>query len=165
MLITYNHYAAMMERFAIINEVLESAAREGEPPAEKASLCAEYYRALRTLHDEADALKKKLHKELEAYGMSILPEVFEKEDVTSLNLSSGYRVTISSVTRASIPAENKAEAYQWLVDNELGDLITNTVNASTLSATAKSLIEEGRQLPEDLFKVAVLPQVSMTKLK
>lgn len=153
-----------MERLTTINEVLESGAA-GEPPTTSAPVCAEYYRTLRAIHDELDAVKKKAYKMLEHYGMQILPEVFENEGVTTLNLASGYRVTISSVTRASIPAENKQKAYEWLVTHDLGDLITSTVNASSLSATAKSLLEEGRQLPDDLFKVAVLPQVSMTKLK
>lgn len=164
MLITYNRYAAMMERFALINEVLNDAEPES-PPNEKASVCAEYYRTLRALHDEAEAIKKRLHKELESYGMGVLPEVFETEELTSCNLASGYRVTISQVTRASIPAETKPAAYQWLLDNDLGDLITSTVNASSLSATAKTLLEQGQELPDSLFKVAILPQVSMTKLR
>ena len=162
---SYNHFAAIIERFTTINEVIESAEDHLDGPTEKASVCAEYYRTLRALHDEADAIKKKLYNKMDHYGMNVLPLVFDNEGVTTITLSSGYRVTISSTTRVSIPADNKEQAYQWLVDNDLGDLITNTVNASTLSATARSMNKQGQQLPDDLFKTVILPQVSMTRVK
>lgn len=69
-MITYNHFAAIMERIATINEVLQSAESD-PPPTEKASVCAEYYRTLRTLHDEVDAIKKRLYKGMEAYSMRV----------------------------------------------------------------------------------------------
>lgn len=134
-------------------------------PTKSAAICAEFYQRARDLHDKIDELKKAAYHLMNDYGMKVMPLVFEDEGVSTITLSSGYRVTISQRLNASIPADKKAEAYDWLVRNDLGDLITETVNASSLSATARSLIEEGRQLPDDIFKTVILPQVSMTKVK
>jgi len=134
-------------------------------PTTSASNCAEYYRMVREMHDSIDELKKKAYDVMNYYAMDILPKLFDQENVSTITLTSGYRVTIRDTLRASISAENKPAAYQWLMNNDLGDLITETVNASSLSATARHLIEEGRQLPDDLFKTVLLPQVSMTKVK
>jgi len=134
-------------------------------PTQSASLCAEHYRMLREMHDEIDAVKKEAYHAMEHYTMSVLPELFEDECVTTLNLASGYRVTVKHTMRASVKADAKGHAFQWLIDNDLGDLVTETVNASSLSATARMLNEEGRELPTDFFNVATLPQVSLTKTK
>ncbi len=53
--------------------------------------------------------------------------------------------------------------YKWLVDNGYESLIKPVVNASSLSATAKELIENGRELPEEFFKVHSQPDISVTK--
>ena len=151
------------QAIAVIGEMLKEVDENG--PTGPASTCAEYYRQVRETHDAIDDLKKKAYAVMDKYAMQILPQLFEDENVSTITLASGYRVTIRDVLRASIPADKKPEAYDWLVRNDLGDLISETVNASSLSATARSLIEEGRQLPDDLFKTVILPQVSMTKVK
>lgn len=95
----------------------------------------------------------------------LVPQAFEKEGITTFNMAEGFRVTISSKFAASIRPEMKAEAYKWLRDNQLGDLITEVVNAGTLSAAGKVRIEGGFDLPEEFFNSAHLPNTSVTKLK
>ena len=55
--------------------------------------------------------------------------------------------------------------YVWLKQNDLGALIKPTVNASSLSASAKELMENGRELPEVIFSVHTKDSVSITKGK
>ena len=60
---------------------------------------------------------------------------------------------------------DKVAGMGWLRDEGHGDLIQETVNASSLSAFAKSYIEEtGKDLPADLFKLSNLRYTSVTKL-
>jgi hypothetical protein len=59
----------------------------------------------------------------------------------------------------------KDAAKIWLRTHGLGDIIVETINAGTLAATGKAMLEEGRELPEDYFNCHVLPQTSMTKVK
>lgn len=93
----------------------------------------------------------------------LIPETFEAAGVDSIPLSEGFRVGVSERTVASIKVGKKPEAYTWLRDNEKGDVIVPTVNASTLSALAKQLRENNIDLPEELFNVEFLPNASVTK--
>lgn len=101
----------------------------------------------------------------EQYKRKLLPEAFEIEGVKSIPLAEGFRVGTSSQYRASIKKDQKDKAYAWLRANKLGDIISSTVNASTLSSAASKMIEdENRELPEELFSVAMVPTTSVTKV-
>ena len=116
------------------------------------------YDALDAAMDKWVKLKGKLSKE-------ILPRIFEDSmHDNTVTLKSGHRVTISYKTLASI--KDKVAGFEWLRNNGLGDLITETVNASTLAATAKKMQEEeNRTLPEEYFNVVLQPNTSITKKK
>lgn len=120
---------------------------------------------LRIIKDKVD----ETFKEFDELYLSIkdlkIPEKFDQEGVPTINLDEGYRVTVAHSVRAHIRAGMKDAAYQWLRDNQLGELVTETVNASTLSAVARSLQEENRELDETLFGVAIMPTTSVTKVK
>lgn len=95
-----------------------------------------------------------------------VPATFEAEGVPHVSLDEGYRVGVSMVFRASIIGDKKLEAYEWLRNHKLADIITTTVNASTLSAAAKKEIEERNvEFPEEYFKIATVPTVSVTGTK
>lgn len=101
----------------------------------------------------------------EQYKRKLLPEAFEIEGVKSIPLAEGYRVGTSSTFRASIKKDQKDKAYAWLRANQLGDIISTTVNASTLSSAASRMIEdENKEFPEALFNVAMVPTTSVTKV-
>ena len=91
------------------------------------------------------------------------PNTFEVSGVDNVPLSEGFRVGISHRTVASILPGKKDDAYTWLLDNEKGDVIQETVNASTLAALAKEMGESNEELPEELFRVERLPYTSVTK--
>lgn len=76
-------------------------------------------------------------------------------------------VTISQRFTASIiddPQRGKEVGYDWLRNNDAGSLVTETVNASTLSAYAKDmLMNNGIELPPEIFKVGMSPYTSIRK--
>lgn len=99
------------------------------------------------------------------YKRELLPELFEAEGVKSIPLAEGFRVGTSTQFRASIKKDMKDAAYAWLRANKLGDIISSTVNASTLSSVASKMIEEeNKELPEEMFNVAPLNTTSVTKV-
>jgi hypothetical protein len=114
----------------------------------------------RELDDMLKDLKSaigKIYKDLKEID---IPAKFEEAGVTSITIG-GYRFTKSESIRASM--KDKIAAYDWLRNNDLEDLITETVNSSTLSATARTLMEEGKELPEDMFNVYIMNNTSVTK--
>jgi hypothetical protein len=123
-------------------------------------------REFKLMRDAADELKEKLSRlqsKIDIARQQDLPQMFKDSGVTSIAVD-GYRFVISHTVRASIPADTKPAAYEWLRNNDKEELIFETVNASTLAAEAKKMMEEGLELPQDLFKVAVVPNVSVTKV-
>ena len=127
------------------------------------TVCKTMYR----VRDCADTLKylvKRINAVNTRMKEEIVPKKFEEQGVSSIVVE-GYRYVVMTNTRASVIADQKVDAYAWLRSNRLGDLITETVNASTLSATAKSLLEEGSELPDDMFRTYMLPNTSITKVK
>lgn len=74
------------------------------------------------------------------------------------------RVTVSHRFSCSIITEDKRVGHEWLRANGHGELVVETVNASTLAAFAKDLLEtKGQELPTEIFKVGTSPYTSITK--
>jgi len=121
------------------------------------------YKQMRDYQDWIKSELETLSKAIDQARQETLPQMFKESGMTSIAVD-GYRFTISETVRASIPGETKPEAYQWLRDNKLEALIIETVNASTLAAQARKMLEDGETLPEELFKVYIMPNVSVTKV-
>lgn len=86
------------------------------------------------------------------YKSEIVPAMFDEAGIKNVPLVEGYRVQTGGKIFASIKADAKEQAYQWLRDNGLGALVVETVNVQTLSAAAKVMAEEeNRELPEEFF--------------
>lgn len=130
------------------------------PASEQAQLLV----TLRNVNEKIEAATKPLADLAETLAKATLPASFEREGVTTFTTANGYRVTISTRMYASVLPGCKDAAMEWLKANNLGDIIQPTVNASTLSGVAKTLLEEGRELPEDLFRAHYQPAASVTKV-
>lgn len=121
------------------------------------------YKKMRDFKEDVEAQINLLTEKIDNCRQVVLPLMYKENNITSITVD-GYRFTISQTVRASIPADTKPQAYQWLRDNDLADLIIETVNASTLASQARKMLEDGEgELPEPLFKVALVPNVSITK--
>jgi len=124
------------------------------------------------LDDQLTAVQEAVSKLAERvrYGKEVsFPARLDDEEMKSFNAQSGNRVTRTARIYASIISDTTGEivkrAYEWLRNNELGSLIKETVNSSSLSAAAKELMENGRELPDDLFKLHTKDSVSITRKK
>lgn len=145
---------------ASLERDLEKAARSGVVPLARAFV------ALHRLKDKVEGFSKGFGALFEQTQTHTVPDAFETEGVPHVPLTEGFRVTTSATLYASIKGDRKQEAWNWLRKHRLGDLITETVNASTLSAAARRMREEDNiDLPDDLFTVADLHRTSVTQTK
>jgi hypothetical protein len=151
----------MEEATALINNDLVKeflAAEDGD--------VVEFARAfvsLRKLKDKLDELDKAFSKLFEPAKVEKLPGAFDRAGVPSVTLDEGYRVTVSQTVRASVRADQREGAAAWLRDHDMASVVTETINASTLSAIARSMLEDGSELPQEHFTVAIIPNTSVTK--
>ena len=149
--------ATMLGHIAKLSKEADKASKKG------AINMARAFVVLHRLKEKFGDLDKAYSELFERYKTQVMPELLEAEGVTSLPLAEGFRVGISHAWRASIREGQRDKAFHWLRTHGFVDLITTTVNSSTLSAAAKhAMTEDNVEFPTDLFNVALVPNTSVT---
>jgi len=118
---------------------------------------------LRADKDELEDKVSAANSELEYLAKVAIPDRFTEEGIRNMVVDGVGRVGLRANIYASIKAGCKDQAYQWMRDVGLGDLIQPSVNASTLKATLKNRIKSADDIPEDLFNVTPYQQATITK--
>lgn len=99
---------------------------------DKSSL-AEQVSKLKDLEDQIKDTEKKL-KDLkanaDALSGEVIPTMMTEMNISTMKLADGSAVEVKPVYGASIPVAKKEEAFNWLRQNGLGDLIKNEVTVS-----------------------------------
>jgi len=88
---------------------------------------------LRNLEDKikvAEETLKQLKKQEEVLSGEIIPTMMTEMNISTMKLADGSAIEVKPVYGASIPAAKKEEAFNWLRENGLGDLIKNEVTVS-----------------------------------
>lgn len=124
----------------------------------------QHYDQLRKATASIKEARKALEELEEQMSRDIIPDVMRLAGIKTINLEGVGRVTVSY--RYSCSMLDKERGLLWLKEHGHGDIIQETVPSATMSGFAKNLLEvEGKELPEDLFKVGTSPFTSITKAK
>ena len=153
---------------------------------------------LKKLEDElaeVEAHVKELKKQIDMVGGEVIPTMMQEMNISTMKLADGSAVEVKPVYGASIPTARKEEAFKWLRDNDLGDLIKNEVTVSfgrnednkaanyanlaqsrgyqpvqklkvepmTLKALVRERIENGLDMPSELFNVFAGSRTKITR--
>lgn len=113
---------------------------------------------------ELEEAVKKLSGRVSYIKEVSIPARMDADMVKTFNTDKN-RITRTIRMFASIMPDMQERAFKWLRDNNLGSIIKETVNSSSLSAAAKEQMENGVELPEDIFRTHMKDGVSITKLK
>lgn len=135
----------------------------GGIPKLTASQAASLFVQIRGMTDLIENVTKPLGELRERLKVEIVPARFEDEDTTSLTLDSGHRVTVAQ--KLNVSMRDKDKGKEWLRNNGLDALIVETVNSQTLTAAARQRMEEGLDMPDDIFSVNTVALTSITKTK
>jgi len=73
---------------------------------------------------------KQLKQQADVISGEVIPTMMQELNISTLKLADGSAVEVKPVYGASISAERKEEAFEWLRSNGLGDLIKNEVTVS-----------------------------------
>jgi hypothetical protein len=88
---------------------------------------------LKNLEDEirnAEEGVKKLKEQARIISELEIPSMMKEMNITKLKLSDGESVEVGKFYSASIPAEKQDEAFIWLRNNGLGDIIKNDITVT-----------------------------------
>ena len=77
-----------------------------------------------------EALLKQKKERADKISAEVIPEIMESMKLKTLKLQDGSAIEVKEVYSATIPVANRERAYQWLRENDLGDLIKNEITVS-----------------------------------
>ena len=77
-----------------------------------------------------ETLLKQKKERADKISSEVIPEIMESMKLKTLKLQDGSAIEVKEVYSATIPVANREGAYQWLRDNDLGDLIKNEITVS-----------------------------------
>ena len=78
----------------------------------------------------AELKVKELKSQHDYISGIIIPKLMDKMNLKTLKLKDGSELSIKNRFFASIKADKKAEAIQWLRDNGLGDIVKNNITVT-----------------------------------
>lgn len=96
--------------------------------------------------------------------IQLLPEKMEDAGLENARISGIGTITLA--TDAWVSTKNSQELFKWLEEHEHGDLITETVNPSTLKAFLKEQLRNGEEVPsEEVVKFTPYTYAKITNTK
>ena len=81
------------------------------------------------LQQQEDAIKQK-KKEIEHLSGEVIPTMLSEMGLSFLKLADGSSVEVKTNYSATITQAKKEEAFNWLRENGLGDIIKNEISVS-----------------------------------
>lgn len=109
--------------------------------------CAQLMQHLQDNVEQLAKRKAALQSAFDFLRLTKIPEIMDEMGAKSVNLDGIGRVTLTADAYVNVVKDNREELYGWLTDNGFADLITETVNASTLKAWAIRRLKAGEELP------------------
>ena len=118
----------------------------------------------RRLLDAATEVKSALEKRHDWLRTAVVPPKMDERGITNVTLAGIGRVHLQDDVYVTIPADTKPQAYEWFRDNGKGNLITETINGSTLAAFVRQAIKKGDDMPEGV-KITPYTKAVLTAVK
>jgi hypothetical protein len=188
------------EKHTMSNINFEADQREDLDSVNEAGSLAEQVVKLQKLEEELLAKEveaKELKRKVDLVSSEVIPTMMQEMNISTLKLADGTSVEVKPVYGASIPADKREDAYTWLRENGLGDLIKNEVTVAfgrsednkaqqyavlaqgqgyepvqklkvepmTLKALVRERIENGLDMPSDLFNLFTSNRTKITRNK
>jgi hypothetical protein len=103
--------------------------------------------AIRKELDDAKEAASGFQQMWDHLRIQLIPEKMEDSGLENARISGVGTLTLA--TDAWVSTKNSQELFKWLEDHEHGDLITETVNPSTLKAFLKEQVRNGEDIPDE----------------
>ena len=156
----------LIEKLEQVNEKLDSFMSVCEVENfdfEKMELVelAHYQASLKSVHERLDKHKSTVGKMFDYIRTQAVPLKMEEEGVESITVQGVGRLSLTSDIYLQV--KDKEGSFEWLMDNGHGDLISETVNASSLKALLRRMLRDGKEVPDEVYKVTPFSRASITK--
>lgn len=97
----------------------------------------------------------------------IIPERMDNDQIQNITviLPDGSKKQLLVIDQVSVktPPENKEQLWEWLREHEAAEIITETVNSSTLAAYVRQQMRAGDEYPVDICEISSYATASLRK--
>ena len=121
--------------------------------------------AVQVEKEKADDLSKAVGREFDWLRLNAIPAKMDEEGVANIKVTGLGQVKLTGDMYVSVLAENRPAVYEFFRDHNRGNIITESINASTLKATVKDMFKKGEEIPEYIIKVTPFTRASITREK
>lgn len=123
------------------------------------------YYLLKEQYAKLDGLRKELYHIVDHCEKSRLPDKLESMGIDKVRVPELER-SFYILRKYSASTVDREKAINWLKDNGHGDIVQETVNASTLTAFLKDMVlEENIDPPDDIFVLNSYNTIGTSKYK
>ena len=123
----------MRKEKSVNNINFEKDAKQDLASANDAKQLSDQVVKLQNLEEQIGEREKELKdmkREAEKVSGEVIPTIMQEMNISSLKLADGSSVEVKPVYGASIPIAKKEEAFKWLREHGLGDLIKNEITVA-----------------------------------
>ena len=116
-----------------LNEMFEKDQTQSIDKTKDVNKLSDQVLKLQSLENEIKGDEEVLKNKKKSAAMlseEIIPTMMTEMSLSSIKLADGSALEVKPVYGASIPVSKREEAFKWLRDNGLGDLIKNEVTVS-----------------------------------
>lgn len=118
-------------------------------------------------HAEMKATTSEAWDEVCLIARQIIPNRMDADNIQNITviLPDGSKKQLLVIDQVSVktPPEKKLELWEWLRDHDAAEIITETVNSSTLAAYVRQQMKAGDPYPNDICEVSAYATASLRK--
>ena len=155
-------------RFSEILDELEKKIQEADDHLYKcrsgdfSNLLTSYYN-INEYYKQLDEMRKRMYGVVDRYNKSVIPAIMDERDLDKVQVASIAR-SFYPISKMTATIVDKQKGPQWLRDNGGEDLIQETVNASSLSAFVKEMMQNtGKEPPTEIIRVNTYSVTGISK--
>lgn len=153
-------YATSSLEEAIIRVIAESVTIEERK--DMAEVLTDYYN-IKQVYAALDEVRKKLYHRVDRLEKAVIPAMMDDQGVDKVAVPALKR-SFYTLQKHSASMIDKEVGMQWLRDNEMGEAISETVNAGTLAKMLKEFVlEKGIDPPAEAFKLSEYTTIGSSK--
>lgn len=153
--------ADIAEAISATTAVAEKAMAEAE--AEGLVPLIKLYHALKEGYAALDLARKGVYVLLDKHEKFVLPKMFDENDLDLVRVPELAR-SFYPQTKYSASVADKDKLFEWLREMGQGELISETVNSSTLAGFLKTkMLDEGIEAPEDIARLTSYKSIGSAK--
>ena len=124
---------------------------------------ADRLRELKDRKKDLDGEVKVNNSELEKVSEDLSQAMLEEEMANFVR--SGQMFYLTTKIFASADKTRKSELFSWLKENDYADMVQETVNANTLAAFVREILDEQDRLPEKLDQLVNVHEKTLVGMR